>query len=94
MIRTFADRDTEKLFNRERVRRFQSIEDAGRKALALLHRSVSLNDLRALPGSRLEKMPEFGPDFFSIRVNDKYRVIFKWDAGYADEVRITDHYKT
>lgn len=93
MIRTFADKDTEKFFNRERVRRFQSIEDAGRKALALLHRAVSLNDLRALPGNRLEKVPEFGADVYSIRVNDKYRLVFRWvDAG-AEDARITDHYK-
>ncbi len=93
MIRTFADRDTERLSHRERVARFQSIEDRARKALRALNAAMSLNDLRAIPGNRLEKMPTLGPDFHSIRVNDKYRVVFRWEGGHADEVRLTDHYR-
>jgi proteic killer suppression protein len=92
VIRTFADKDTEAIFRRERVRRFQSIEIVALRALARLHAAESMNDLRAVPGNRVEKVPEFGSDSYSIRVNDKYRVIFRWDGGYADDVRITDHY--
>ena len=93
VIRSFADKDTENLFNRIRVKRFQSVEDAGRRALLRLDAATSLDDLRAVPGNRLEKVPEFGADVYSIRANDQYRVVFKWDAGYALEARLTDHYR-
>jgi proteic killer suppression protein len=93
VIRTFADKDTEKLFHRERVRRFQNVELGARKALLALHAATSLNDLAAMRGLRLEKMPEIGPEFWSIRANEQYRVIFTWDSGNADQVKLADHYK-
>lgn len=94
VIRTFADRDTEKLHLRERIRRFQAIEDVARKRLLMLDAAVSLDDLAAVPGNRLEKMPEFGSDVYSVRVNQQYRILFRWVAGHAEEVRLTDHYKS
>ena len=93
MIRSFSDRDTERLYDRQRVKRFQAIEDACRKSLRLLSAATSLNDLRTIPGNRLEKLPEFGPDTYSIRINERYRVLFRWIDGAAEDVKITDHYK-
>ncbi len=93
MIRSFADKDTEQLFNRQRVRKLQSVENAARRALLKLDAAITMDDLRAVPGNRIEKVPEFGKDVYSMRINDKYRVTFRWDAGYAENVRITDHYK-
>jgi proteic killer suppression protein len=95
MIRTFADKDTERLFRRERVARFQRIEDRARKRLDALESATSLNDLAAIPGTRLEKLPMRGKkrSVYSIRIDGQYRIEFRWDGGWAEEVRITDHYE-
>lgn len=93
MIRSFGDRDTQRLHERQRVKRFQAVEDACRKSLRLLAAATLLNDLRAIPGNRLEKLPDSGSDTYSIRVNERYRTVFRWIDGAAEDVTITDHYK-
>ena len=88
MIRSFADKDTERLFNRERVLRFQDCERTALRKLAGLHMATSLHDLRG-PGASLE---EFGGKWH-LRISGKWRLSFVWENGDAYEVEITQHYR-
>ena len=91
VIKTFAEKDTARLFNRERVRQFHSIEKAARKALVQLHHATSLRDLAAIPGNRLEKLPEHAGKY-SVRINDQFRILFEWRTPDAYDVEITDYH--
>ena len=90
MIRSFADRDTAKLARRERVRRFQSIERTALRKLAMVAAAASLDDLRVPPGNRLEALRGDRDGQFSIRINDQYRICFRWENGDAHDVEICD----
>lgn len=93
MIRTFRDKQTERLFRRERVKKFaRPLQRAAMKKLAILHAAVSLEDLRVPPGNHLEKLTGDRAGQHSIRVNDQWRVCFRWSAGEAHEVEITDYH--
>lgn len=92
MIKTFADKDTEALFQGERVRRFVNIEGPARRKLDYLDAAAVLDDLRAPPGNRLEALKGNRVGQHSIRVNDQYRVCFRWKAGDAYDVEITDYH--
>lgn len=92
MIRSFADRDTERLANRERVRAFVNIERAALRKLAMLDAAAALEDLRAPPGNRLEALKGDRAGAFSIRVNDQYRICFRWENGDAYDVELTDYH--
>ncbi|MFN3549560.1 MAG: type II toxin-antitoxin system RelE/ParE family toxin [Mesorhizobium sp.] len=92
MIRSFADRDTERLFDDESVRRFRAIERVARRKLMLLDGAESLDDLRSPPGNRLEGLKGDRIGRFSIRINDQWRICFKWRNGGADEVEIVDYH--
>ena len=76
MIRSFACRETEGLFNRRRSRRFGQIERAARRKLAMLNAAVVLDDLRSPPGNRLEALRGDRRGQHSIRINDQYRIYF------------------
>ena len=91
MIRSFADRDTERLFNDEWVRRFQSIERPARRKLMLLDAANTLSDLKSPPGNRLEALVGDRKGQHSIRVNDQWRICFRWDDG-AHDVAIVDYH--
>ena len=92
MIRSFADRETEMLFGRQTSRRWQSIARVALRRLRLLHRARALNDLRAPPGNRLEALQGDRAGQHSIRVNDQYRICFRWDRGDAYDVALTDYH--
>ena len=93
MIRTFADNETEGLFNREPVKRFPPrIRRPGLRKLLLLDAGESLDDLRVPPGNRLEKLRGNREGQYSIRINDQWRVCFRWEAGDAYEVEIVDYH--
>ncbi len=87
MIRSFADRDTRRLFDGDPVRNFQSVERSAFKKLRILHAAVSLSDLK-LPSLHLEKLEGDRKGHHSIRVNDRYRICFEWreDGPYAVEI--------
>ncbi len=85
MIRTFCSRDTERLWRRERVRRFESIATVALRRLTALDSAQVLTDLLIPPGNRLGQ--------HSIRINDQFRICFTWMEGYADGVEITKHYE-
>ena len=92
MIRSFESKDTEKLSNDHRVRRFQAFETVARRKLKMLDDATSLNDLAALPGNRLEALRGDRKGQHSIRINDQYRICFEWRAGDAHNVEIVDYH--
>ena len=93
MIRSFKSRDTEKLFQRLRVKRLPAaiLRPALRK-LRMLHRATKLQDLRVPPANRLETLKGNRAGQFSIRINDQYRICFEWRSGDAFDVEIVDYH--
>jgi toxin HigB-1 len=91
VIKSFADRDTEALFQRQRVRRYPAdlLRSMLRKLVAVDAAEV-LGDLRVPPGDRLEKLKGDRVGQHSIRVNDQWRICFRWGDGDAYEVEIVD----
>ena len=93
MIQSFADRDTERLFRRERVRRFPlELQRVMLRKLGLVDAAELLDDLRVPPGNRLEKLKGNRAGQHSIRVNDQWRICFRWKDGNAYEVQIADYH--
>lgn len=92
MIRSFGDRQTEALFADRFVSRFQGVARRAKRKLEALNAASRLEDLRVPPSNRLESLKGALQGFHSIRVNDQWRVIFKWRAGDAHEVRIVDYH--
>ena len=92
MIRSFRDLDTELLFDRQSSPRWRAIARVALRRLRLLHRAKTLEDLRVPPGNRLEALKGDRLGQYSIRVNDQYRICFRWDRGDAYEVELTDYH--
>jgi len=93
MIRSFRDRETERVFHRESRTRFgRNIERAGLRKLLLLNAAETLNDLRIPPGNRLEKLSGNRASQHSIRINDQWRICFRWSDGDAYDVEIVDYH--
>jgi len=94
MIVSFGSQDTEKIWQGEKVKKFPlEIQKIGRRKLRMLNNSQNLPDLRIPPSNRLEKHKGKEKDFYSIRINDQWRIIFKWENNHAHEVEITDYHK-
>jgi proteic killer suppression protein len=93
VIQSFADRDTERLCQRQRVRRLPaSLHRAMLRKLVMLDAAEQLEDLRVPPGNRLEKLRGDRAGQHSIRVNDQWRVCFRWRDGHAHDVAIVDYH--
>ncbi len=92
MIVSFKDSDTERLARGYRVRRFVSIESVARRKLRQLEIAGVLDDLRVPPGNRLEALKGDRSGRHSIRVNEQYRLWFRWTAAGAHEVEIVDYH--
>lgn len=92
MIKSFADKDTEALFNGHRVRRLGAIQEPARRKLELLEAAASLNFLRVPPGNRLEALSGRRKGQHSIRINVQWRVCFVWRKGDAYDVEIVDYH--
>jgi proteic killer suppression protein len=92
MIRSFGDRRTRALFEDEVVRAFHGFADRAKRKLVSVHVSARLEDLRVPPSNRLEKLRGDLAGFYSIRVNDQWRVIFRWMDGDAHDVQIVDYH--
>lgn len=94
VIRSFKDRETEKIFGRLRSRRLPSdIQPVALRKLRMLNRSQSLQDLRMPPANRLEKLTGNRTGQHSIRINDQWRICFVWRDGDAYEVEIVDYHQ-
>ena len=91
-IRSFKDADTESLFNGARVKRFVNIEAVAMRKLAMLNRASRLDDLRVPPGNRLEVLKGNLAGLHSIRVNDQFRVCFRWTPEGPEDVEIVDYH--
>jgi proteic killer suppression protein len=93
MIRGFADRDAERLFEREPVRRWApDLQRAALRKLRMLNAAVSLDDLRIPPGNRLERLHGDRVEQYSIRVNEQWRICFRWRSGDVYDVEIVDYH--
>ena len=91
MIVSFGSKDTEKIWNGERVKKMPiEIQQIGRRKLRMLNNSQNLPDLRIPPSNRLEKLK--GTDFYSIRINDQWRIVFQWIDSNAHDVEIMDYH--
>jgi len=91
-IKSFACADSESLFNGKRVRRFVNIEAVAMRKLAILNRAARLDDLRVAPGNRLETLKGDRAGQHSVRVNDKFRVCFRWTKEGPEGVEIVDYH--
>jgi proteic killer suppression protein len=92
MILSFKGADTERLAQGWRVKRFVSIESVARRKLRQLQIAGRLDDLRVPPGNRLEALKGDRVGQHSIRINDQYRVCFRWTAAGAEDVEIVDYH--
>jgi proteic killer suppression protein len=93
MIKSFADRDSERLFGREPVRRFPAeLRRVMLRKLVAVDAAEALDDLRVPPGNRLEKLRGDRAGQHSIRVNDQWRICFRWRNGDAHDVAVVDYH--
>ena len=93
MIISFGDKNTEKIWNGIAVKKPSvEIQEIGRRKLRMLHNSIDINDLKIPPSNRLEKLKGNLKDFYSIRINNQWRIIFKWENNKAFEVEILDYH--
>ena len=93
MIRSYRDRDTQAVAERQRVRRLpEDIQRRAQRKLMILNNAMNLNDLRVPPGNRLEAMSGDREGQHSIRINEQWRICFVWDEGDAYQVEIVDYH--
>jgi proteic killer suppression protein len=92
MISTFKCSETEALFNGKRVARFVNIQVVALRKLAMLNRAEKQEDLRIPPNNRLEQLKRNRLGQWSIRINDQWRVCFRFEGGHAWDVEIVDYH--
>ena len=94
MILSFGSKETEKIWNGERVKKFPTeIQQIGRRKLRMLNNSQNIIDLKIPLSNHLEKLGGNLKNFYSIRINDQWRIIFEWENNQAREVEIIDYHK-
>ena len=92
MIQSFSDTDTEELFHKESNRRFSAIARVALRKLIQMNRARCLQDLRVPPGNRLQLLKGDLAGFHSIRINDQWRIVFRWTDRGPEEVAIKDYH--
>lgn len=93
MIVSFGSKETEKIWNGIIVKKPSiEIQQIGRRKLRMLNNSQDLIDLRIPPSNRLEKLSGNLKDYYSIRINNQWRIIFRWENGNASNVEIIDYH--
>jgi len=94
MIRSFADAETERIWNRRPSRKLPTdIQRTSLRKMLQLDAAEQLHELRVPAGNRLEQLKNHSPLRYSIRINDQWRITFHWSDGGADDVRIEDYHK-
>lgn len=93
MIKNFKDDETQKIYQRQRSRKLPSdIQQVALRKLRMINNSISINDSRVPPANRLEKLSGNRAGQWSIRINDQWRVCFRWEGSDALDVEITDYH--
>lgn len=93
MIRSFASRETKRIWEGEASRRFPSdMQSVARRKLRMLNNAQNLSDLKAPPGNRLEALKGGRKGQYSIRINQQWRICFKWKNNHAIDVEIVDYH--
>jgi proteic killer suppression protein len=92
VIESFGDRDSERLFRRERPRRLLAVAETAYRKLVQIDRAKQLRDLGSIPGNRLERLGGDRAGQYSIRVNEQYRICFRWKGEKAFEVEVVDYH--
>ncbi|OGU10683.1 MAG: plasmid maintenance system killer family protein [Ignavibacteria bacterium GWB2_35_12] len=93
MIISFGNKETENIWKGKRVKGLPlEIQKVGRRKLRMLNNSQNLQDLKILPSNSLEKLSGRFKDYYSIRINLQWRVVFRWNNSNAEEVIIIDYY--
>jgi proteic killer suppression protein len=93
MIISFGDKNTQKIWDGFRVKSLPlEIQEIGRRKLRMINNSVDINDLMIPPSNRLEKLKGNLKNYYSIRINNQWRIVFKWNNGNASEVAIIDYH--
>ena len=94
MIKSYADKETENIFNRHFSKRFAvRLQNKAYRKLLLLDAAEKLDDLRIPPGNRLEKLSGKLKNRYSIRINNQWRIVFNWKKVDAHQAQIIDYYK-
>ena len=93
MIVSFGNKETEKVWLGERVKKLPNeVQEIGRRKLRMLNNSQNIMDLTIPPSNKPERLKSDLKEFYSIRINDQWRIIFKWNGGNASEVEIIDYH--
>lgn len=93
MIRSFGDKESEKIWNGVRSKKLPiQIQNIARRKLRMINNALDINDLRIPPANRLEKLKGELSDYYSIRINDQWRIIFQWENNDAYEIKIVDYH--
>lgn len=93
MIKTFGDKESEKIWNGTRSKKLPNeIQDVLRRKLRMLNNAQDVNDLRIPPANRLEKLKGDLEDYYRIRINNQWRIIFQWLNNDAYDVKIIDYH--
>ena len=93
MIKTFKDDETQRIYQRQRSRKLPlDIQQVALRKLRMINNAMNLNDLRIPPANRLEKLSGDRAGQWSVRINDQWRICFRWENGNAYDVEITDYH--
>lgn len=92
MIQSFADKDTEKLFNGKRIKQFEAFRKQAERKLFMLDNALELKDLQSPPGNKLEALKGNRKGQHSIRINDQWRICFEWQENGPGNVEIVDYH--
>ena len=93
MIKSFASKETEKIWDGTKSKKFPSnIQNVARRKLRMINNSTNIADLKIPPANRLEKLKGNLKGMYSIRINEKFRIIFNWRTGNAYDVEIIDYH--
>jgi proteic killer suppression protein len=93
MIISFGSKETKKVWEGERIKGLTTdLQEVARRKLRMLNNSQNIMDLRIPPSNSLEKLKGNLKEYYSIRINNQWRIIFRWENGNASEVEIIDYH--